>query len=172
MSRLRDYLESELNIKYCQDPGIIERLWRLLWNRTAGKYVPLSPPELRPQTWGKLVFLPEGNVSNDTLIHEAQHTVQIRKHKGSKANWYMLYFTDPMFRASEEVMAQVAVAEWLYWVTGGNTIPELQLDGYFYTNAAKEHAVMLYEQCMHDLRRMGQGYALTKAGGAAIRGSR
>jgi hypothetical protein len=170
MSRLKDYLESELNIKYCQDPGIIERLWRLLWNRTAGKYLPLSPPELRPMTWGKLVFLPEGNISNDVLVHEAQHTVQIRKHDGSKANWYMLYFTDPKFRATQEVMAQVAVAEWRYWMSG--EVRPVQLDGYFYTNEAKDHAVVLYEKCIRDLRQMGQGYALTKAGGAAIRGSR
>jgi hypothetical protein len=167
---LRGYLENELNIKYCQDPGIIERLYRLLWNRTVGRYAPLDPPELRPMTWGRVVFLPEGRVSQNTLIHEAQHTVQIRKHRGSKANWYGLYFTDDKFRATQEVMAQFAVAEWKYWRL--RIIPALQLKGYCYSDTAKEHAIRLYDKCCRDLRSLGPGHALTKAGGAAIRGSR
>jgi hypothetical protein len=182
-------MSKELGIRYCSDSGMIDRMLKLLWNRLdrrVSKELPKLPRLMRPMALKNIVYLPykpgcdevrlEQQV--DTAIHEPTHCIRVRIHKGSVSNWYGQYIVNPNFRAIEEAIAQLGVAEFKFWQDGQSGVPfrdnagppGLSLDrGYCLTRENKITAQNVYDDHIKSLVQKGRGFSYLESSAAAIR---
>jgi hypothetical protein len=167
----------ELGVKYVGDPGVIQRLWKMLMDRITRKFSGMVPEilyRLRPMCFKNIVYLPWLPGSKKisawlqvlTAVHEGTHALRIRKYPGTTANWYGEYFTKDEFRALEEGSAQCAEDAVRYWATG--EMDGLQLDDYYVGAAALELAQRDYDNHAQQLRKMGRGAAFHRSAAVAI----
>jgi hypothetical protein len=167
----------ELGLKFVFDPGLYQRFLRGRFERILKPLedmLPASMLELRPMCFKNIVFLPWAPGASDvswirqvrTVIHEADHALDIRDYPDSTKVWYERYFLNGHRRANVEANAQYAEAEWMYWYE--HTLPELDLKDYFLTQAQRDVGAAIYSDSVRDLKRLGPGHTMRDASKAAI----
>jgi hypothetical protein len=174
------HMSDELGIRYCSDAGMVERVLRVFWgrlDRKVGNALPEMPMLLRPMALKRIVYLPyvpgchevtfERQIN--TAIHEATHCMRIKEFEGRVSQWYGQYITNPRFRAIEEALAQLGVAEFEYWQTGSTA--GLNLSGGYCIKSREERkgAQMIFDGHIDNLFRKGRGFSYLESSAAAIR---
>jgi hypothetical protein len=171
-------MTQELGVKFVGDPGLLHRLVKLAYDRITSKLaftVPEEVFELRPMCLKNIIFLPyvpgADNVSPlqqiEIAIHEAAHALRIRDYPGRVSNWYGQYFTNSNFRALEECSAQLAEAEFNYWLD--EKVDKLNLEKYALMKSSIDLAQYDYDQHIRRLIKHGQGFASSKSAATAIK---
>jgi hypothetical protein len=168
----------ELGIKYVGDPGLIQRLFKRLFDRVLGKYsyfLPSSIKTVRPMCFKNIIYLPyvpglaalTAKEQIRIAVHEATHALRIRNYPGSVANWYGEYFTNDHFRGFQEASAIQASSEVNYFLTGETL--ELDLKDYFLRNPTLALITIDYNRQTKQLKERGREGALHIAAITAIK---
>jgi hypothetical protein len=140
------------------------------------QYVPQSLIELRPCAVWRIVLLPYDIGTDEispksqvyTAVHEALHTVRIRRFPGGTVKWYAEYFNphDRAFCTLEEASASESEADVRFWAEG--TVRQPSFDGYWLRDFS-QLAQDAYAHRIKQLKHSGRGKAFDKVSKAAIR---
>lgn len=176
--RFHGLMARELGVKFVGDPGFLQRLVKMIYDRLM-KRVSIGVPEklfrLRPMCFKNIIFLPwiPGQKGISPLeqicvaIHEATHALRIRRYPSRASRWYGEYFTKGAFRALEENSAQSAEAEFRYWYDG--VLPDLHLADYALSDKQIKFSAKDYElQTIRRCKKFGRGYTAHRASRIAI----